>query len=88
MAEQQVELPAEGMPEQEQEEDESGPAPGYKAPAKASMQELMEKDKEDESLRKYKASLGITENKDTIFCKALFTNFIFTTSHLHLRPKL
>ena len=49
----------------DQEPDET---PGYKPPAQVSMSEILDKDAEDESLRKYKASLGVTADH-AVFCE-------------------
>ena len=57
--------------EVEQEHDPEEGAPGYKPPAEKSVNDILAADAEDESLRKYKESLGLTGS--FIVCECCFT---------------
>lgn len=73
MAEHQVE-------QVEQDVEEENLAVKYKPPAEKSVEELLNTDAEDESLRKYKESLGLTGGGPVIvgrFCVIRFFKIFF-----------
>ena len=58
-----------------EEEEDDGPSAAYKIPEKKSIDQLMEVDQEDESLKKYKATLlakgAVEVCKYTFYCRSM-----------------